>query len=104
MKKFLSLLLIGAMILSTTAFAQPWESDTYHRNRHETRPFCYNVVSYQYDAWGYPHRIVTRNCNYMHYPAYPNIVYSYPPREDNSTSNVIGGAILGLGLGALLFK
>ena len=84
MKKFLSLSLLGVMILSTTACAQTGEM----RYAQRLPPPCYTLVSKQYDAWGIPHRIITENCDY-HYNPYNN--------------PVAGGAILGLGLGALRF-
>ena len=81
MKKFLSLSLIGAMILSTTACAQTGQVQYAER----LPPPCYTVVSMQYDAFGLPYRVMTENCNY------------------HSTPYIAGGAVLGLGLGALMF-
>ena len=80
MKKFLSLSLLGAMILSTTACAQTGEIQYAER----LPPPCYDVVSVQYDGWGRPYRVMTENCDY------------------NYTPYVAGGAVLGLGLGALM--
>ena len=54
MKKFLSLSLLGVMILSTTACAQTGEMQYAER----LPPPCYDVVSVQYDGWGRPYRVM----------------------------------------------
>ena len=82
MKKFLSVSLIGAMILSTSGCIMQPEITSQHVNRLPQQ--CYNIASMHYDALGHPYRVITSNCEY----------YSAP----------YGGAALGLGLGALLLN
>jgi hypothetical protein len=84
MKKFLSLSLLGAMILSTSGcIMQPEVSSQFIERLPQQ---CYNIASMHYDAFDRPYRVITSNCEYY------------------STPYIFGGASLGVGRGVLLLN